>query len=60
MKKKKKHFGIIVIPFSVSVSKLPEDLQLECIDLQSDIQLKEKIDHASVLDYHKTSLTRGK
>lgn len=39
---------------------LPAHFQTECIKLQSDIQLKEKHDHFSLLGFYKTCLTREK
>ena len=33
-------FCIFVIPFSVNISTLPGNFQMECIELQSDVQLK--------------------
>ena len=58
---KKHHFGgIIATPFSVDINTLPANFQMECIELQSDIQLKLKFDHVSLLDIYKPSLTREK
>ena len=36
------YFVIFVTPFSVDINMLPANFQMECIELQSDIQLKEK------------------
>lgn len=38
--KKKSIFGIFVTPFPVDISTLPATFQMECKELQSDIQLK--------------------
>lgn len=38
--KKKNHKFIFVTPFSVEINTLPANFQMKCIDLQSDIQLK--------------------
>ena len=39
---------------------LPANFETESIELQSDIQLKEKSDHVSLPDFHKPYLTREK
>jgi len=39
---------------------LPANFEIESIELQSDIQLKEKSDHVSLPDFHKPYLTREK
>ena len=57
---KKSIFSILAILFSVDVNKLPANFQMECIELQSDIQCKEKFDHVSSLDFNKTALTSEK
>ena len=36
---------IFVILFSININTIPGKFQIECIKLQSDIQLKEKFDH---------------
>jgi len=33
-------FVISVTPFSVNITTLPANIQMECIELQSDIQVK--------------------
>jgi hypothetical protein len=52
-RKNHQSFGIFTTPFSVDINILPANLQMECIELQSDIQLKEKFDHVSLLDFYK-------
>ena len=42
------------------INTLPANFQIECIELQSDIQLREKCDHVSLPDFNKTCLTREK
>ena len=37
-----KYFAVFVTPFSVNINMLPANFQMECMELQSDIQLKEK------------------
>ena len=39
---------------------LPANCQMECIEVQSDIQLKEKFDHVSLLDFYRSYLPRDK
>ena len=41
------YFAIFVTPFSVDINMLPANFQMEYIELQSDIELKEKFDHVS-------------
>ena len=36
------YFAISASPFSVNINMLPANFQMECMELQSDIQLKEK------------------
>lgn len=38
-------------PFSVDINMLPTNFQMECRELQSDFQLKEKFDHPFLLDF---------
>lgn len=45
-------------PLSVYVNTFPANFQMECIDLQLDIQLKNL--NVSLLDFHNTCLTREK
>ena len=39
---------------------LPANFQMECVELQSDIQLKEKCDRISLLDFYRSCLPRDK
>ena len=41
--KSHKFFGIFATPFSVNINTLPANFQMECIELQSDTQLKNLI-----------------
>ncbi|XP_041419118.1 general transcription factor II-I repeat domain-containing protein 2-like [Xenopus laevis] len=56
----KQHFAIFATPFSVDINMLPANFQMECIELQSDFQLKEKFDHVSLLDFYRSYLPRDK
>uniref|UniRef100_A0ABM5FVD0 General transcription factor II-I repeat domain-containing protein 2A-like n=1 Tax=Pogona vitticeps TaxID=103695 RepID=A0ABM5FVD0_9SAUR len=53
-------FLIFATPFSEDINILPANLQMECIELQSDIQLKEKFDHVSLMDFYKVYVPREK
>ncbi|CAH2281645.1 General transcription factor II-I repeat domain-containing 2 [Pelobates cultripes] len=44
----------------VDITALPPNYQTECIELQSDIRLKEKFDHVSLLDFYKAYLPKEK
>ena len=46
--KKSSFFGMCVLLFSISINKLLVNFQVECIELQSDVQLKEKSDHVFI------------
>ncbi|XP_043917683.1 general transcription factor II-I repeat domain-containing protein 2B-like isoform X2 [Protopterus annectens] len=59
-RKHQQHFSIFATPFSVDINMLPANLQLECIELQSDIQLKEKFLQESLLDFYKLYLSKEK
>ena len=43
-----------------STNTLPGNFQVECLELQSDIQLKEKFGHIPLPDFHEPFLTREK
>ena len=45
---------------SVNINMLPANFQVEFIELQSDIQLKEKFDPVSSLDFYRSYLPRDK
>lgn len=53
-------FGTIAAWFSVDISTFPGDFQMEFLELQLDNEFKEKCDHVSLPDFHKTSLIREK
>ncbi|XP_075053814.1 general transcription factor II-I repeat domain-containing protein 2-like [Mixophyes fleayi] len=50
-RKNQSFFLIFATPFSVDINILPGNLQMECIELQCDIQLKEKFEHVSLMDF---------
>lgn len=53
-------FVIFTILFSVCVNTLPANFHTECIDLQSDIHVKGKLDHVCLLDFQNAHLTGEK
>lgn len=53
-------YKIFATPFSVDINILPENLQLECIDLQADLQLKEKFFNIPLLTFYKFHLPEEK
>ena len=53
-------FCIFATPFSVDIHLLPGKFQMECIELQCEIQLKDKFNHVSLLDFYKIYLPRDK
>ena len=53
-------FKIFATPFSMDINILPEKLQLECIDLQADLQLKEKFFNLPLLTFYKFHLPKEK
>lgn len=53
-------FIIFATPFSVEIHLLEADLQMECIELQADIQMKEKFHQFSLLDFYKIYLPKEK
>lgn len=59
-RKNEEYFNIFSTPFSLEINKLPSNLQMECIELQSDIQLKEKFGNVSLLEFYKDCLPRDK
>ena len=50
------YFAIFVTLFSVDMNMLPANFQMECIELWSDIQLKDKFDCVSLLDFYRSCL----
>jgi len=55
-------FSIFTTPFSyinVYINTLPVNFQMECMELQSDIQLEEKFDHVYLPDFYKSSKYLG-
>lgn len=56
----KQYFHIIATPCSVDINILPANFQMECIELPSDIQLKEKFDQVSLQEFYKSYLPRDK
>ncbi|XP_043931708.1 general transcription factor II-I repeat domain-containing protein 2A-like isoform X1 [Protopterus annectens] len=59
-RKHQQHFSIFATPFSIDINMLPANLQMKCIELQSDIQLKEKILQASLMEFYKLYLPKEK
>ncbi|KAE9530041.1 hypothetical protein AGLY_011503 [Aphis glycines] len=51
-------FAIFATPFSVDIPAVETKFQMECIELQSDIQLKEKFNMSSILDFYKLYLPK--
>ena len=47
-------YTVFATPFSIDVKLLPENLQLECIDLQADWQLKDKFYNMPLVQFYKT------
>ena len=52
--------GIFATQFSVDISMSPRNVQVECIELQSDIEVKEKCIQVSLLDFYKLHLSKEK
>jgi len=48
----------ILTPFLVDITAVETKFQMECIELQSDIQLKEKLNQSSLLDFYKLYLPK--
>ncbi|CAI6355941.1 unnamed protein product [Macrosiphum euphorbiae] len=51
-------FAIFATPFSVDITAVETKFQMECIELQSDIQFKEKFNQSSLLDFYKLYLPK--
>lgn len=51
-------FGVSIILFSIDISTLPANFQIECVELQSDTQLEQKSGHVSSPDFYNLSFTR--
>ncbi|KAF0747377.1 general transcription factor II-I repeat domain-containing protein 2B-like [Aphis craccivora] len=51
-------FAIFLTPFSVDITAVETKFQMNCIELQSDIQLKEKFNQSSLLDFYKLYLPK--
>lgn len=47
-------------PFSVDITIVETKFQMECIELQSDIQFKEKFSQSSLFDFYKLYLPKEK
>ena len=54
------YFAIFVTLFSVYINILPANFQMECTELQCNIELKEKFDHVPLLDFYRSHLPRDK
>lgn len=59
-KENRTFFSIFSTPFSVDINTIPASFQMECIELQSDIQLKEKFHCVPLLDFYKLYLPKDK
>ena len=59
-RKNEEYFNIFSTPFYLEINKLPSNPQMKCIELQSDIQLKEKFGNVSLLEFYKDYLPRDK
>jgi len=51
-------FAIFETPFSVDITAVETKCQMECIELQSENQLKEKFNQSSLLDFYKLYLPK--
>ncbi|VVC36961.1 Hypothetical protein CINCED_3A013103 [Cinara cedri] len=51
-------FAIFATPFLVDITAVETKFQMECIELQSDIQLKEKFNQSPLLDFCKLYLPK--
>ena len=52
-KKSAMHFNLFSCPFSVKIEEVPENLQMECIDLQCSSDLREKFKDFPLLEFSK-------
>ena len=59
-RKNEEYFNIFSSAFFLKINQLPSNLQMECIELQSDIQLKEKFGNVSLLEFYKDYLPHDK
>lgn len=60
LKKSRQFFYIFATPFSVDVNSLSGNFQMDGLELQSDIPLKEIFGHLSLPDFYKTYYNREK
>ena len=59
-KKSAMHFNVFSCPFSVKIEEVPENLQMECIDLQCSSDLREKFKDFPLLDFYKKYVSKEK
>ncbi|KAJ8872964.1 hypothetical protein PR048_026580 [Dryococelus australis] len=52
-KKNTASFNLYSCPFFISINDVPEDMQMECVDLQCASDLKDKFNNFSLLDFYK-------
>ena len=59
-KKSAIHFNVFSYPFSVKIEEVPENLQMECIDLQCSSDLREKFKDFPLLEFYKKYVSKEK
>ena len=59
-KKSAMHFNVFSCPFSVKIEEVPENLQMECIDLQCSSDLREKFKDFPLLEFYKKYVSKEK
>ncbi|KAJ8873560.1 hypothetical protein PR048_024378 [Dryococelus australis] len=57
-KKNTASFNLYSCPFSISIDDVPDDLQMECVDLQCAPDLKDKFNNFSLFDFYKKYVSR--
>ena len=59
-KKSAMHFNVFSCPFSVKIEEVPENLQMECIDLQCLSDLREKFKDFPLLEFYEKYVSKEK
>ena len=59
-KKSAMHFNVFSCPFFVKIEEVPENLQMECIDLQCSSDLREKFKDFPLLEFYKKYVSKEK
>ena len=59
-KKSAMHFNVFSCPFSVKIEEVPENQQMECIDLQCSSDLREKFKDFPLLEFYKKYVSKEK